>query len=102
MVSMANVLLPLHLSIANISNHFQNTLGYMPLQQACAYQSHFIANVLHFIESILWDNKAANTGIKQLHFINMPKYTYRNISNTFFPAFLAFGSISKHFHCTKS
>jgi len=37
----------------------------------------------------------------------MPKYTYLNVSNTFFPAFLAFGSILKHLtlqkisHCCK-
>jgi len=44
--------------------------------------------------------KAANTGIKQLNFINMRTYTYRNISiliYTFVHAFLAFGNISKHF-----
>jgi len=39
--------------------------------------------------------KVANTGIKQLNRINMPKYTYRNISNIFFHAVPAFGSISK-------
>jgi len=32
----------------------------------------------------------------------MPKNTYRNISNTFFLVFLAFGIISKYLHCTKS
>jgi len=37
---------------------------------------------------------------KQLNCINTPKYTYRNISNTLFRAFLAFGSIPKHFHNT--
>jgi len=30
----------------------------------------------------------------------MPKYTYRNVSNTRLHAFLAFSSISKHFHHT--
>jgi len=33
-VNLANVLLPLHKSSANISNHFQNILVYIPLQQA--------------------------------------------------------------------
>jgi len=32
----------------------------------------------------------------------MPKYSYTNVSDTFFLAFLAFGSILKHFHHTKS
>jgi len=50
----------------------------------------------HFFETI----KAANIGLKQLNIINMPKYTYRNVCNTFFYAFLAFGNISKHFHHT--
>jgi len=35
-----------------------------------------------------------------LNFISIPKYTYRNISNALFPAFLAFGRISKYFHDT--
>jgi len=30
----------------------------------------------------------------------MPKYAYRNVSDTFFHAFVAFDSISKHFHYT--
>jgi len=30
----------------------------------------------------------------------MTKYTHRNISNRLFHAFLAFGSMSKHFHHT--
>jgi len=32
----------------------------------------------------------------------MPKHAYRNVSDTFLHAFLAFGSISKHLHSTKS
>jgi len=39
---------------------------------------------------------------KVLDFIKMPEYTYINISNTLFHPFLALGSISQHFHCTKS
>jgi len=31
----------------------------------------------------------------------MPKYSYRNITNTLFHALLALGSISKHFHDIK-
>jgi len=33
------------LSIANISNHFENILGYISLKQAWAYQSHIFAEV---------------------------------------------------------
>jgi len=44
--------------------------------------------------------KTANTGIEQLNFISMPEYTYRSVSNTLFYAFQAFGTISKHLHCT--
>jgi len=32
----------------------------------------------------------------------MPKHAYITISNTFSHAFLAFGSIPKQLHCTKS
>jgi len=32
----------------------------------------------------------------------MPEHAYRNVSGTFLHVFLAFGSISKHLHCTKS
>jgi len=32
----------------------------------------------------------------------MHKHVYRKVSDTFLHAFLAFGSISKHLHCTKS
>jgi len=32
----------------------------------------------------------------------MAKHPYRNVSDTFLHAFLTFGSISKHLHCTKS
>jgi len=67
--------------------------GYIPLQQAWAYQSHFLVNVLMF-----WDiNSDMN---KQLNFVNMLKHTSRNVSNTTLHAFLVFGSISKHFHHT--
>jgi len=31
----------------------------------------------------------------------MPEYTYINVSNTLFPAFLTFGSMTMHLHCTK-
>jgi len=55
--------------------------------ETLAYQSHLFETI-----------KAANTGIKQLNFINMPKCTYESVFNTLFHAFLAFGSISKHFH----
>ena len=41
--------------------------------------------------------KAANTVISQWNFINMSKYNCRNVRNIFCHAFLAFGSISKHF-----
>ena len=32
----------------------------------------------------------------------MPKHAYRNASDTFLHAFLAFGSIPKHLPCVKS
>jgi len=32
----------------------------------------------------------------------MPKHAYEKVSNTFLHAFLTFGNISKHLHCTKS
>jgi len=32
----------------------------------------------------------------------MPTCSYINVCNKFFPAVQAFGSISKHIHCTKS
>jgi len=53
-----NLLLLLHYSIANISHHFQNIFGYIPLKQAWAYQSHFFCKSFTFFETI----KAANTG----------------------------------------
>jgi len=39
---------------------------------------------LHFLQKFAFFkiNKAANTAIKQLNFINMPKYTYRNVANS--------------------
>jgi len=40
--------------------------------------------------------KAANTGIKQLNFINMPKYTYINICNTFFSIWEHIKSLPSH------
>jgi len=51
--------------------------------------------IFHFLGSIFEIIKAANTGIMQLNFINIPK----NVSNTFFPSLNV--SISKHLHCTK-
>ena len=81
-----------------LSNLFQNILGYIPLQQVWAYQSYFFAKV-----SLFWDSKSSYTlASRDEPFINMPKHAYRNISNTFLHAFLAFGSISKLLHCTKS
>jgi len=74
----------------------------MQLQQASAYQSNFFCKSFTLLETLCETIKAANTSIKQLTFINMPKYTYISTSNTFFPAFLAFSSISKHLHSTKS
>jgi len=70
---MLHVLLPLHLSIANISNPFQNRLGNIPLLQAWAYRHHF-GGSLTLLEEFFETIKAANTGIKQLNFINMPIY----------------------------
>jgi len=40
--------------------------------------------------------------VKGIEYTYMSKYTYRNISNTFFLVFLACGSILKCLHCTKS
>jgi len=74
----------------------------MPLATRLGLPKPLFQQKFYFTESIFSDNKAANTGIKQLNFINMPKYAYMNGCNTFFCAFLEFGSISKNFHCRKS
>jgi len=71
----------------------QNSLGYIPLKQAWAYQIHFFCKSFTF-----WNIKVPKSGIKQLNSVNMPRFSYRNITNALFHAFLAFGRISKHYH----
>jgi len=55
---------------------------------------------MHFFETI----KAANTGITQLNFITLPKYTHRNVSNiyvyTFFILSWHLAAYAKHFYHT--
>jgi len=89
-VNLTKVLLPVTL----INWEHIKSLSYIPLKQAWAYWSQLFCKSLTFSET----SKAADTGMKHLNFTNMPKYTYKNVYNTFFHAFLAFGSIPKHFH----
>jgi len=83
------------------NNNLQNSLGYIPLLQAWAYHHHLFEGSFTSTEAFFETMKAANTDIKQLNFINMPIYTYINVCSTIFLGLLAFGSSSKHFHCTK-
>jgi len=82
MVSMTNVLLPLincqH--IKSFSKTFQ-AINHCnkPWLEPLFCKSYTVLEA--FCETI----KAADTGIKQLNFINMLKDTYINVSNTVFP-----------------
>ena len=51
-VNLANVLLLLHKTIVNVSNQFQNIFGYIQLQQAWAYRTHFCCKSFPFFETI--------------------------------------------------
>jgi len=55
---MANVLLPLHQSINNLPNYFPNISGYIPLQQAWAYQHHNFGKSFTSLEGI-WDTESS-------------------------------------------
>ena len=63
-------------------NHIENVLGYIPLLQAGPTRATFLQKFTT-LEAFFETIKAASTDIKQLNFMNMPKYTHINVSNTY-------------------